>query len=192
MQSQRVNGPSVRKTNVPRRRGLGPSALRVIGIGLRVLKGLSRRLGVGVQMRGLGMGHFRRIHYLSVLAERCQFTMVSDDVTSLPVAPAVTPAESSSAESSSETAAGTSLETSVETSAVTATVMRRFGNLLGVRYQMRLLGVSHFRCIDYLAVVGQRGRWSVIVSVMNVVHLRPIARQSQRRQHEARQDDLKE
>ena len=174
--------------------GGSPSALRVIGIGLRVVRGLSRRLGVGVQMRGLGMGHFRRIHYLSVLAERCQFTVVPDDVTSVPVAPGVTPAESS-AGTAAEAAAETSLEASVETTAASVqptTVMRRFGNLLGMRYQMRLLGVSHFRRIDYLAVVGQRGRRSVIVSAMSVEHLRPKARQSQRRQHEARQDDLKE
>lgn len=133
---------------------------------------LGQLRGVGGQVRGLGVGHFRRIHYSSVMAERRRWTvvpaLVSGVVTSIRgisrISVVVTPVPGISC------------------------VMHRFGSLRGVRRQMRLLGVSHFRRVDHPTVVGQRGRWSVIVSdIRPVIRLiRRVRWQCQRRQREAR------
>lgn len=167
---------------------------------------LGQLLGVSGQMRGFGVDHFRSVDHLSVVAERCWWTVVLAVVSGVnrfvtPVsaaeAPAAKAAKASAAEAPGAKAPGAKAPGVTDVASVLrisrVSRMRRFGGLRGVRYQMRFLGVSYFRRVHHLAVMGQRGWWSMIVSDVRVMkHLGRVTRQSQCRQQEARQDGLKE
>lgn len=116
-------------------------------------------LGVGGEMRGLGVGHFRRIHHSSVVTERRQWPVISS-VTVLSTIIAVAIA--------------------VMTRVISRIVseMRRFRDLDGVSRQMRLLSVRHFRRVDHSPVVGQRGWRAVIVPAVRLI--RRVRGRSQR------------
>lgn len=129
-------------------------------------------------MRGLSMGHLRRIYYSSVMSQRGWWSVIF----------AVSPVTSAVTSAYGITRVMSANVTSVYP---ISWMMHHFGSLSGVRREMCLLGVSDFRRVNHPAVMGQRGWWSVIISVRHVIRLGRIRWQSQRRQRETRQDNLK-